>query len=66
MKKESGDRTVYIEISIILKFMERPKHQVSFLKNMGCPEENQLLGGNFYAVLDEMDADILQNTKKWK
>ena len=33
---------------------------------MGCPEENQLLGGDFYAVLDEMDADILQNTKKWK
>ena len=33
---------------------------------MGCPEENQLLGGDFCAVLDEMDADILQNTKKWK
>ena len=45
--------------------MERPKHQVSFFKNMGCPVENQLLGGGFYAVLDKMDADILQNTKKW-
>ena len=32
---------------------------------MACPEENQLLRGDFYAVLDEMDADILQNTKKW-
>ena len=32
---------------------------------MGCPKENQLLGGEFYAVLDEKDADIFQNTKKW-
>ena len=32
---------------------------------MGRPEENQLLGGDLYAVLDEMDADKLQNTKKW-
>ena len=32
---------------------------------MACPEENQLLGGDFYAVLDEMDADILKNTNKW-
>ena len=40
-----------------------PKNQVSFLKIMGCREENQLLGGDFYAILDEMDANILQNTK---
>ena len=32
---------------------------------MGCPEESQLLGGDFYAVLDEVDADILQTRKKW-
>ena len=29
-------------------------------------EGNQLLFGVFNAVLDGMDADILQNTKNWK
>ena len=32
---------------------------------MGCTEENQLLDGELYAVLNEMDADILQNIMKW-
>ena len=33
---------------------------------MGYTQGNQLLVGVFYAVLHEMNADILQNTKNWK
>ena len=35
MKKESGDRTVSTEISIILKFMERPKTPGIIFKKYG-------------------------------
>ena len=37
MKKESGDRTVYIEISIILKFMKRAKTPDIIFKKYGMP-----------------------------
>ena len=37
MKKESGHRTAYIEISIFLKFMERPKTPVIIFKKYGMP-----------------------------
>ena len=39
MKKESGLRTIYIEISIILKFMERrPKTPGIIFKRYGMPQ----------------------------
>ena len=66
MKKESGLRTIYIEISIILKFMERrPKTPGIIFKKYGMPQRKSTACGDFYAVLDEKDADIFQNTKKW-
>ena len=37
MKKESGGRTVYIEVSTILKFMERPKTPGIIFIKYGMP-----------------------------
>ena len=31
---------------------------------MACPKGDQPLGGYLHAVLDKIEADILQNTKK--
>ena len=31
---------------------------------MACAKGDQLLEGNLHAVLDKIEADILQNTKK--
>ena len=32
---------------------------------MAFAEENQLFAGDFHAVVDEINADMLQFTKKW-
>ena len=32
---------------------------------MACAKGDQPLGGDLHAVLDKMEADILQNTKEW-
>ena len=52
----------------ILKFPSGPKHRVSLLKNMTFTKGNQLFVGDFHLVLDKINADILQFTKKsnWK
>ena len=42
-----------------------PKHWGSFLDNMVCTNGNQLLEGDLHAILDKIDADILQITKEW-
>ena len=42
-----------------------PKHRGSFLDNMVCTKRNQLFEGNLHAILDKIEADILQITKEW-
>ena len=42
-----------------------PRHRGSLFKNMACTERDQLLGGDFYAIMDKIEADMLQMTKKW-
>ena len=32
---------------------------------MACAEGDELLGGDFHAVLDKKEAHILEDTKKW-
>ena len=32
---------------------------------MACAKGDQPFGGDLHAVLDKMEADILQNTKEW-
>ena len=41
-----------------------PNHWGSISDNMACPKGDQPLGGYLHAVLDKIEADILQNTKK--
>ena len=36
-----------------------------FLKNMAFSVGNKLFAGDFHALLDEMNAGMLQSTKKW-
>ena len=49
----------------ILKFTKRPKTPGIFLINMASPEGEQLLVGVFHAIMDKIEADILQIAKKW-
>ena len=49
----------------ILKFTEWPTTLGIILRNMKRSVEDQLLAGNFYAIMDKIKADILQIAKKW-
>ena len=42
-----------------------PKHRGSFIYNMSCTKGNQLLEGDLHAIMDKIEADILQITKEW-
>ena len=42
-----------------------PKHWESFLDSMACTKENQPREGDLHAVMDKIEADILQITKQW-
>ena len=55
-------QTVYIEIS---KAQNSPKHRGSIFRNMASSEGNQLLAGAFHAIMDKIEAHILQTAKKW-
>ena len=47
----------------MLKLSMWPKSP-GMLKNMACSEGDELLGDNFYAVLDITEADMLQNDEE--
>ena len=49
----------------MLKFTEDPKHRGSLQKNIAYPKGNKLFAGDFYANLDETNADMVQFTKRW-
>ena len=57
---------VYIEISLVSwNLPNDPKCRDLILRNMCSPEEDQLLGGAFNAIVDKIEADIIQIPKKW-
>ena len=45
--------------------LDDPKHRGSILRNMANSEGDQLLAGAFHAIMDKIEADILQIAKKW-
>ena len=51
----------------MLKFTERPKTPwiTSKKKSMAFPEGNKLFAGDLRANLNEINADMVQFTKKW-
>ena len=51
---------IYKEIS-----MNCPKHRGSLLKSMAGSERDQLLARTFDAIMDKIEADLLQIIKKW-
>ena len=54
-------RAAYTEVSIIsYNLPNSPKHQGWFLENMTSSEGGQLLVGAFQAVMDKIEAGILQ------
>ena len=57
--------TLHRTLHAILKFSERPKHRGSFFKNMACSEVDELLGGDFNVVLEQVEVYMLQFTEKW-
>ena len=57
---------MYIEISSVSSnLLNGPKHQGSILRNMASSEGDQLLVGSFHAIMDKIEADILQIAKTW-
>ena len=59
-------RAILIEIFMLCSNLPRgPKHRGSFFKNMAFSEGNQLFAGDFHTFLDEINASMLQFTKKW-
>ena len=58
-------RAVYIQISLVSwNLPNGPKQQGSILRNMSSSEADQLLAGAFHAIMNKIEADILQITKK--
>ena len=45
--------------------MKVQKHGGSILKNMASSEGDQLLAADFHAIVDKIEADILQIANKW-
>ena len=59
-------RAVYIEISLVSWNLPKgPKHQGSKLKNMASSEGDQLLARAFLTIMEKIETDTLQITKKW-
>ena len=59
-------RAIYIEISLVSQNLPNTqKHWGSILRKMVSSEGNQLLAGVFHAIMDKIEADILQTAKKW-
>ena len=55
-----------MEISLVSRNLPNgPKHRGSILKNITSSEGDQPLAKAFYAIMDKIKADILQNQKKW-
>lgn len=52
-------------LHVILKFSKRSKTPGITLRNMPFSEGNQLFPCDFYALLDEIHADMVPFTKKW-
>ena len=44
--------------------MNGPRHRGYFFKNLACTKGDQLFGSDFHTILDKMEADKLQLTKK--
>ena len=58
-------RAVHIEICMLCwNLVNGPKYRGSFLDNMSCTKGNQLLEGDLHAIMDKIEADILQITKR--
>ena len=60
--------TVYKEISVVSRNLPNgAKYRRSILKNMASPKGDQPLAGAFHAVMEKIEADVLQiATRKWK
>ena len=59
-------RVVHIKcLTICWNSPNKPKHLESFFKNMACTKGNQLFLVDFHAILDKIETDMLQITKKW-
>ena len=58
-------RAVHIKVCVLCwNLASGPKHRGSLQDNMLSTKKDQPLGGDLHAVLDEIEADILQNIKK--
>ena len=58
-----------MEMSVVSRNLPKgPKNWGSILKNMASSEGDQLLAVAFHAIIDKIEADILQIAKKfnWK
>ena len=59
-------QAVYIEIFLLsLSLPNGPKHPGSILRNMTSSAGNELLAGSFHAIMDKIEADILQIANTW-
>ena len=59
-------RAVFIEISLVfLNLSNGPKHWGSTLRNTVNSKGDQPLAGAFHAIMDKIEADILQIAEKW-
>ena len=52
-------------LDVMLKFTKRHKTPGITLKNMAFSEGNQLFASDSHALQDEINAGMLQFTKKW-
>ena len=58
-----------MEMSVVSRNLSKsPKSWGSILKNIASSEGDQLLAVAFHAIIDKIEADILQTAKKfnWK
>ena len=59
-------RAVYIEICMLCwNLVNGPEHRGSFLDNKAWTKGNKLLQIYLHAILDKVEADILQIIKEW-
>ena len=65
-KNSQETQAVHIEVRMLCwNLVKAPRHRGSFLDNMACTKGNQLLEGDLHAIVDKIEADILQITKEW-
>ena len=59
-------QAISIEISLVSwNLPNNQKHRRSVLRNMVSFKGNQLLAETFHAIMDKIEADILQTANKW-